>query len=363
MRFGVFDYIEAGDIPLDQTYEERLTLIQSLEAADFYGYHLSEHHATPLSMTPSPSIFLAAAARETKRIRLGTLLYLLPLYHPMRLLEELCMLDQLSGGRLDIGIGRGISPHEFEAFDTDFADSGADFDHCFNVLHQGFTRDRINYSSPNFTFKDVPVVLRSKQQPHPPFWYGLRGEHGPVFAAKHGMNGVTLGPDDRVSKIIQSFREEWALHADERKALSSPVISPFVGVMRAMFIADTDAEAERIARKAHGVWFDNLAWLWKVRGTFPPIAIAPDFDQARAAGTLVAGSPDTVARIFKAQAERCGHNYLVLLLAFGSLTHQEQMRSLELFRTEVMPKLADTNEETVLGGASCSRTAALASRK
>ena len=154
MKFGVFDYIEAGDIPLHQTYEERLTLIQSLEAAGFYGYHLSEHHATPLSMTPSPSIFLAAAARETKRIRLGTLLYLLPLYHPMRLLEELCMLDQLSGGRLDIGIGRGISPHEFEAFDADFADSGADFDHCFNVLHQGFTRERINYSSPHYTFKD-----------------------------------------------------------------------------------------------------------------------------------------------------------------------------------------------------------------
>src|SRR4029078_12631112 len=131
----------SSDIPLDQTYEERLTLIQSLEAAGFYGYHLSEHHATPLSMTPSPSIFLAAAARETKRIRLGTLLYLLPLYHPMRLLEELCMLDQLSGGRLDIGIGRGISPHEFEAFHVDFAESGTDFDHCFNVLHQGFTHD------------------------------------------------------------------------------------------------------------------------------------------------------------------------------------------------------------------------------
>src|SRR3954447_15966498 len=116
MKFGVFDYIEGSDAPLAKTYEARLTLVKALDAAGFTGYYLSEHHATPLSMTPSPSIFLAAAARETRRIRLGTLLYLLPLYHPMRLLEELCMLDQLSGGRLDIGIGRGISPHEFEAF-------------------------------------------------------------------------------------------------------------------------------------------------------------------------------------------------------------------------------------------------------
>lgn len=346
MKFGVFDYIEAdNNTPLNRIYEERIALVQALEAAGFYGYHLSEHHATPLSMTPSPSIFLAAAARETRRIRLGTLLYLLPLYHPLRLLEELCMLDQLSGGRLDIGVGRGISPHEFEAFGEDFAESEDAFDQCFNVLYQGFTRDRINYCSPRYTFKDTPVVIRALQRPHPPFWYGLRGEHGPVFAAKRGMNGVTLGPDDRVKKIIQSFREQWAIHADERKSYRSPVVAPFLGVMRAMFIADTDAEAERTARKAHGVWFDNLAWLWKVRGTFPPIAIAADFDQARASGTLVVGSPDTVARTLRAQAERCGHNYLVLLLAFGTLTHKEQMRSLELFRAEVMPKLANMNEQ------------------
>ena len=74
MKFGVFDYIEGSDVPLQKTYEERIVLLQALEAAGFYGYHLSEHHATPLSMTPSPSIFLAAAARETTRIRLGTLL-------------------------------------------------------------------------------------------------------------------------------------------------------------------------------------------------------------------------------------------------------------------------------------------------
>ena len=186
MKFGVFDYIEASDIRLDQTYEERLTLIQSLEAAGFYGYHLSEHHATPLSMTPSPSIFPGRRGARNQAYPARHLTYLLPLYHPMRLLEELCMLDQLCGGRLDIGIGRGISPHQFEAFHVDFTKSGTDFDHCFNVLHQGFTHDRINYSSPHYTFKDTPVVIRPKQQPHPPFWYGLRGEHGPVFAAKRG---------------------------------------------------------------------------------------------------------------------------------------------------------------------------------
>jgi alkanesulfonate monooxygenase SsuD/methylene tetrahydromethanopterin reductase-like flavin-dependent oxidoreductase (luciferase family) len=347
MKFGVFDYIEGSDAPLHKTYDERIALLQALEAADFHCYHLSEHHSTPLSMTPSPTVFLAAAARETKRIRLGTLLYLLPLYHPLRLYEELCMLDHLSGGRVDIGVGRGISPHEFEAFGEDFAQSGDAFEHAFNVIHQAFTRERLDYSCPLYTFKDTPVVIKPLQRPYPPFWYGLRGDTGPVFAAKRGMNGVTLGPDERVAKMLQTYRGHWAAYAQERKQFNSPVQTPLVGAMRAMFIADTDAEANRIARRAHEVWFENLAWLWKERGTFPPIAIAADFDQAKDAGTLVVGSPDTVGRILKAQAERCGHNYLVLLLAFGSLTHQEQMRSLELFRTEVMPKLKGLNTESM----------------
>jgi alkanesulfonate monooxygenase SsuD/methylene tetrahydromethanopterin reductase-like flavin-dependent oxidoreductase (luciferase family) len=351
MKFGVFDYIEGGDAPLHKTYEERLRLVQALEDAGFTGYHLSEHHATPLSMTPSPSIFLAAAARETSRIRLGTLLYLLPLYHPLRLLEELCMLDHLSGGRLDIGVGRGISPHEFAAFGEDFEQSADAFTHCFNVLYQGFTRDRIDYSCDRYTFKDTPVVLKPLQRPHPPFWYGLRGEHGPQFAALRGMNGVTLGSDERVANMLQAFREQWAAQAEARKRFNSPVHAPLFGAMRAMFVADSDAEAERIARKAHEVWFDNLAWLWKLRGTFPPIAIAADFDQARASGTLVVGSPDTVRRVLTAQAERCRHNYLVLLLAFGSLGHAQQMRSLQLFRAEVMPALQGMNSDPATAAA------------
>jgi alkanesulfonate monooxygenase SsuD/methylene tetrahydromethanopterin reductase-like flavin-dependent oxidoreductase (luciferase family) len=102
---------------------------------------------------------------------------------------------------------------------------------------------------------------------------------------------------------------------------------------------------ERIARGAYKRWFDALAWLWIERGSFPPISISSDYDQSRAAGTLVVGAPETVARILIAQAERIRHNYLVLLLAFGSLTHAQEMHSLALFTSEVMPKLAPLNED------------------
>jgi alkanesulfonate monooxygenase SsuD/methylene tetrahydromethanopterin reductase-like flavin-dependent oxidoreductase (luciferase family) len=347
MKFGVFDYIDDRGEALQKTYEERLVLLQAAEAAGFYGYHLTEHHATPLSMTPSPSIYLAAAARETQRIRLGTLLYLLPLYHPLRLLEELCMLDHLTGGRLDVGVGRGISPMEFDAYGIDFERSASDYEHAFNVLYQGFTRDRIDYTCDRYTLKDVPVVIHPLQRPHPPFWYGLRGDQGPVFAARRGMNAVTLGPDDRVAKMLATFRAHWAIYSGERAGYNSPVDTPLLGVMRALFVADTDAEAERIARPAYKRWFDNLAWLWIERGSFPPISISADYDQSKAAGTLVVGSPQTVRRILSAQAERIGHSYLVLLLAFGSLTHAQEMHSLDLFARDIMPALATLNDEQV----------------
>src|SRR5205085_7653491 len=135
MKFGIFDYIDDRGEILQKTYDDRLALLQAAEAAGFYGYHLTEHHATPLSMTPSPSIFLAAAARATQHIRLGTLLYLLPLYHPLRLLEELCMIDHLSGGRLDVGVGRGIWPMEFEAYGGDFWWVSTVFEHALSVIY------------------------------------------------------------------------------------------------------------------------------------------------------------------------------------------------------------------------------------
>jgi alkanesulfonate monooxygenase SsuD/methylene tetrahydromethanopterin reductase-like flavin-dependent oxidoreductase (luciferase family) len=345
MKFGIFDYIDDRGEPLHKTYDDRLALLQAAEAAGFYGYHLTEHHATPLSMTPSPGVFLAAAARETQRIRLGTLLYLLPLYHPLRLFEELCMLDHLSHGRLDIGLGRGISPMEFEAYGVDFGQSGRDFDHVFNILYQGFTRDRIEYQGDRFDFHDVPVVMKPLQRPHPPFWYGLRGDHGPAFAARQGMHGVTLGSDEKVAKMLATFRAQWVACAHERKRRGVSVEKPFCGVMRAIFVADSDAEAERMARPAYKRWFDALAWLWVERGSFPPISISADYDASKAAGTLVVGSPDTVGRILLAQAERIRHNYLVLLLAFGSLTHQQEMHSLALFASEIMPKLSPLHEE------------------
>jgi alkanesulfonate monooxygenase SsuD/methylene tetrahydromethanopterin reductase-like flavin-dependent oxidoreductase (luciferase family) len=123
MEFGVFDHLDRSPLPLHRYYEDRFAVIEAFDRAGFYGYHIAEHHATPLGMSPSPSVFLAAVAQRTKRLRFGPMIYALPLYHPLRLLEEICMIDQMSGGRFDMGFGRGASPIELRIFGCDPADA------------------------------------------------------------------------------------------------------------------------------------------------------------------------------------------------------------------------------------------------
>lgn len=104
MEFGIFDHLDASGIPIRRLYEERLTLIERAESLGFTRYHVAEHHGTPLGLAPSPSVWLASVIQRTSTMRIGPLVYVLPLYNPYRLAEEVAQLDQLSGGRLELAV-------------------------------------------------------------------------------------------------------------------------------------------------------------------------------------------------------------------------------------------------------------------
>ena len=137
MKFGVFDHMDENGAPLDQQFEERLELVEAYDRLGFYAYQLAEHHRTPLGLAPSPGIFLAAVSQRTRRLRFGPLVYSLPLYHPIRLIEEICMLDQLSGGRVVLGLGRGLARREYQGFAIDMAESRARFDESARMILDG----------------------------------------------------------------------------------------------------------------------------------------------------------------------------------------------------------------------------------
>src|SRR4030088_542316 len=139
MRFGIFDHLDDSGLPLSRHFEERLKLIEAYDRAGFYGYHLAEHHNTPLGYAPSPGLFLSAVAQRTKQLRFGPMVYLLPLYHPLRLIDEVCMLDQMSGGRFLYGVGRGISPIEVGFYGVNFDTGAEQFREAYEVIQIGLT--------------------------------------------------------------------------------------------------------------------------------------------------------------------------------------------------------------------------------
>jgi alkanesulfonate monooxygenase SsuD/methylene tetrahydromethanopterin reductase-like flavin-dependent oxidoreductase (luciferase family) len=145
MKIGLFDHVEEAGRPVSVVFDERLQFAAAADAAGFYCLHVAEHHATPLNLVPAPSVYLSAVARATKTMRLGPLVYLLPLYSPLRLIEEICMLDHLSHGRLDVGVGRGVSPYEVEFHNVMHAETRDIFVDAFECLSKGLSSETLTY--------------------------------------------------------------------------------------------------------------------------------------------------------------------------------------------------------------------------
>ena len=190
MKLGVFDHMDRGLAPLDRFFEERLKLVEAYDRAGFYGYHVAEHHATPLGVAPSPGVWLAAIAQRTRQLRFGPLVYLLPLYHPIKLLEEICMLDQISGGRFLLGVGRGISPIELRYYGLNPDDTPGDVCRGAGGHPAGDDQRKAEFRSKFYTYRDVPMELTPFQTPHPPLWYGLGRAEAIPWAAQHRVNIV-----------------------------------------------------------------------------------------------------------------------------------------------------------------------------
>ena len=149
---------------LSVQYENRLTLLEACDRAGFYCYHLAEHHQTPLGLASSPSVFLAAAAQRTRTLRLGALVFTLSVYHPLRILDEVCMLDHLSKGRLDLGLGaRHFSQSRSVSMASMRRNRRGSIREVAAILQQGLISQVINHQGKHFTFRDVPVELSPLQ--------------------------------------------------------------------------------------------------------------------------------------------------------------------------------------------------------
>ena len=344
MKIGLFDHIEHGDRPLAQLFDERLKFIEAADAAGFYCLHLAEHHATPLNMVPVPGVFLGAVARATRQIRLGPLVYLLPLYSPLRLIEEICMLDHLSHGRMEVGVGRGVSPFELKYHKVEHDQSREIFIDAFKCLSAGLTSDQLSYSGKHYQYDKVPIALRPLQQPHPPFWYGSSGAEGSTWAGEQGLHFVTLGPTPFAKENIDTFKEAFAKRGKAAQPKPEFKGGVAIGVQRHIFVDETDEKAVRWAKPAMEVHLKHINWLRTKHGVTATAARmknvrGQNFEECVEEGTVIAGSPETVRAEIERHVDVLGANYLLTYLFLGTMSFEDAMRSLKLFTSEVMPAI------------------------
>ena len=334
MKFGVFDHMDEGDVSLEQQFEERLKLIEAYDALGFYAYQIAEHHGTPLGLAPSPGIFLAAVAQRTRRLRFGPLVYSLPLYHPIRLIEEICMLDQMSGGRFELGVGRGVSPIEVGFFGVDPEAGPRQFPEALKLIKEGLTVDELTFHGEFYDFDRVPMVLRPAQKPYPPLWYGVVSPDSTHWAALESAHMVTLLPTDGAHAIVDRYKSEWADFGKSAKDL------PLMGVMRLVILAETDAQALRTAERAYASWLGHMRLLWDQRGMDFPLHLPPEIGPMMQVGAAFVGTAAGFRDFVANSVESIGANYIACDVAFGDMTFEEAMRTTQLIGRDVIPAFA-----------------------
>jgi alkanesulfonate monooxygenase SsuD/methylene tetrahydromethanopterin reductase-like flavin-dependent oxidoreductase (luciferase family) len=339
VEFGIWDHFERrpGITPAAQ-YQEKIRLVQEAERLGFGHYWVAEHHLSPLDLAPSPSVFLAALAQATSTIRIGTGVFVLPLYHPLRLVQEICMLDNIANGRLDLGIGRGVRAIEHEWFGVPRGEVRARHEEALAIVLKALSTGDMAYDGEFYKIGSVPLDLLPVQRPYPPLWYA----GGVETAARGGFNLITRGPQD-----VARYWQLWDESQDLPGRVNRHVDSPKVSITRHVVVRESYEEAVSIARRSWPVfeshWFATPIALSEDGrpAANQPSAGGTDFDDALAADRrLLVGTPAMVReRLLGWLDEFAGRPsfYFSPAVQWGDITTPEAIETLSLLARDVMP--------------------------
>ena len=246
MKLGILQFFSwpGRRQPLATVYARALERIAIMDDSGYDAVWLTEHHFNDYSVCPSIPVMGAYAAARTRRLRIGTGVTLAAFYNPLRLAEEIALLDILSGGRVNWGAGRGFDAKEFAAFGVTIEESVTRFQEAVEVVIKAWQNDRLTHRGRYFSFEDVEVLPKPLQQPHPPVFVAAGSPASFVWAGAHGYS-VLMGPhatDAQLHKARHNYLAALKTAGHSATGRESPMA-------RLLAIAPTDAEAERIARQ------------------------------------------------------------------------------------------------------------------
>jgi alkanesulfonate monooxygenase SsuD/methylene tetrahydromethanopterin reductase-like flavin-dependent oxidoreductase (luciferase family) len=342
MRFGTFHLIGSPNMaPPAQRFAETLDHIALADELGFDSVWVAEHHFSNYGYSANPLLLIARACASAPRVRFGQAVLVTPFWHPLRLAEDIAITDLLTNGRLEIGFGRGYQPFEFRGLHIDQNQSRALFEEQFEVMRLAWTADDFTFAGTHFPVTHpITVLPRPQQQPHPPIWMAAQSQTSLDWAAAHGLDVILSGagtPWDELRRWIGRFLERRGAAPDD------PQRPPRVGMLRHVFVAETEAEAR------DALWQSR----WQ-RGVAERLRLGEEQIQAGRNSLegfvhsmsedtwwdrIIYGTPEWCIAQMRRQAES-GVTDLLAWFDIGGLPAESVQRSMRLFASEVMPALA-----------------------
>jgi alkanesulfonate monooxygenase SsuD/methylene tetrahydromethanopterin reductase-like flavin-dependent oxidoreductase (luciferase family) len=246
MKIGLLQFFGWPDrrVPLRTIYERALDRIEIMDRSGYEAVWLAEHHFQSFSVCPSIHMMATLVAARTHRIRIGTAVSLAAFYHPLRLAEEVALLDVLSGGRVNWGAGRGFHRQEFEVFGVPPEESAARFREAVDIVLAAWRNERLTFAGRFHSFENVEVLPKPLQQPHPPVWLAASSEDS-ISRAAHDGFAILMDPHSAHAEIGRKL----ALYHEGLRAAGYDPATREVPTARLVAISDTAAKAEEVARR------------------------------------------------------------------------------------------------------------------
>lgn len=337
MTFGLFFLNSVA--PWKTDAEELRNGLDQIKYADELGFHsawIAEHNARAYGVVGSTSVYLAAAAAVTKNIKLGSAVTRLPLHHPLKLAEDMALVDIISDGRLYLGVGKGYDKLEFDAYNIDFDDRHDRYLESLDILTTALQNGKVTYSGKFYDIKDVPVYPRPVQKPGPPIFVMVSSNDASIVnAAKQGHSFVLGGiKNDDTKHKIALYREEALASGLSHEYVEESVARS--GKLLFCHVAETTEKAQKEYQK-------GIEWYMGVRDSRPTFGVVTgrdrniDYDAFLASENALVGSPEKVIEDIERYKQETGLNNIILWMNIGGQPQEQVLNSMKLFSEKVMP--------------------------
>ena len=343
MQFGYYilnTYVPELDGGSSDVYDHWLEQFDAAESLGFDTLWVTEHHFRNFGgMMPSPSVILAAAAQRIKRMRLGAAVSIIPMHNPLRIAEEFAMVDQLSGGRLNFGAGRGMHPMEYAVFGYDWNTAQKRLPEALDVIERAWSGGEFEWQGDYYRFPNLRVYPQPRQKPHPPIYVTAnRDPESFQMIGKRGHHLMTLPwifTNEEQGSRVEMYRAALREHGHE-------VDDREVFTMYPIYVGENDAQARAEVIEHWHTWRAfALEAVNAVPGTanYERILGHLAFDAMVRDSRGVFGSPETCARILQRIIQIVGTTHIGLTFHFGGLSQQKVLKSMERCAKSVLPSL------------------------